>query len=255
MGLCCTKLETLIDESQWPQTLQCIERKPEEVEWCDVFGRYPIHNVCARDNVPVEVTECILEASPLLLKEKIKTDGRTPLHVAVIVGMYHMSTIRLIVKEYKEGAAVQDKEQDTPLHSHLLYCQEPNLEICQLLMQTQPHIIKSMNRQHYYPLHAAVFSGKVDWQIVKYILDLFPDALMKKNRKGQTVRQMTDNDEWKEKLEQEEQTLAFNKAQKKANMDESTDSPIVRKVPKKTSRRTSMLMDFEAAKELSSTDD
>ena len=182
---------------------------PAEVRSSDTYGNLPIHNACALANIPANVIEELISAYPESVKQTTTHEfSQLPLHYAVnCCGSSTMTAVvEVLLQNYKEGASVKDTNGLTPLNSHMSACKCPSLDITKMLLDVCPDAVLMCNDYDWYPLHYAAYHG--NWEISKYLIDLYPYALMKKDNDGRTPRDIaTDNYHYQlcDKLREEEE--------------------------------------------------
>lgn len=241
------KLAILINNEEWPEVINRITTYPEEVRsWanhsvrlflpittscCDGFGYLPIHRVCEREKVPAKVIETLIEAHPQCVRHKTNSLGLLPLHVAVrYVSLENTDVVKVLLRHYMEGAAVKDDNGQMALSYHVLYCPNPLLEIIKMLVEAHPEFVKMSHTYNWYPLHHAATRG--NWEISKYLLDMYPDALRKRDRSGQTpsdIAAVRGYQKLKDQLCQEEEQYFGNLDIKDNCIDESMEETPVKK--------------------------
>lgn len=204
-----TKLTTYIIRKNWNAVLKRINSNSIEVTKCDKHGFLPIHHACRRDFIPVRIIEALIEVHPesVMAQSKETSGAVLPLHCAVNqANTFHSSLVNLLVKKYPEGVAVKNLYGRTPLHSYLRCSPNPSLEITKLLLDAYPNVIRIRDDKfHWYPLHCA--ATRNNWKIVQYLIDVYPDAIMKIDHKTRTPRNVAAQyyqQHIQEKLKQEE---------------------------------------------------
>lgn len=202
-------LWSLIESRKWSDLLEQIKNHPEEAQTIGNRGSLPIHRACNLGTmVPLEVIEQLIDAYPQSLEHKAGKCAELPLHVAVSHehNGLHMEIVKLLLRHYKEGAAVQDAHGQTPLTSHLFFYRHPNLQVIQMLVEAHPHAIQMIDIYQKCPLH---YAARCDnWDICQYLIELYPEALQIKSKSGQLPREIAnyhDMPEINQRLLQEEE--------------------------------------------------
>lgn len=185
-------LITLIHSQNWLEVLNRISSHPEEVRPSN-YDYLPIHRACIRQNVPVKVIEALIEAHPQSVKQQTKSyEDRLPLHISVChVSSTMPDVVKVLLDSYKEGALVKDRYGRTPLNQHLMFCQYPSLEMVRMLVEADPDVVRITDNVDWYPLHSAAYIG--DWEISQCLIDLYPDALLKKSQHCKTPGDISNN--------------------------------------------------------------
>lgn len=202
-------LTTLISKKKWVEVLERIVSHPDEVRVCK-DGILPIHRACGCDDVPFRVIEALIETYPQSLEQKCNTfDGGLPIHDAVSHDYSTINTdvIKLLLQHYKGSASVKDEDGCTPLQSHLYCSPSPSLEVVKMLVEAHPDAVRTHDQYKWYPLHCAAACD--NWQIAIYLIDLYPEALVKHTFTDQIPRIVAD--EYRkfkmcDKLREEEET-------------------------------------------------
>merc|ERR1719362_1314398 len=179
------KLWSLIAKRNWSEVKERIQTHPSESHsWED--GILPIHHICCHTNVPINVVESFIDVFPQSVKLKCKTKyHRIPLHYAA---RYSASstcdvTEALLIK-YRDGAYMKDEYGNTPLHSHLFYSLMPCIEVVKMLVEANPDSVCTGNYENWFPLHHAAGCG--NWEISKFLVNLYPEALLVHTFSGHT---------------------------------------------------------------------
>lgn len=186
-----TKLYDLIREEKWPEVIERIASHLEELRSWGGNCYLPIHYACWRPSVPEKVIEALIEAYPESLKEKTKLYGALPLHCAASrpSSAHNFDVIKLLLRSYKEGVAVEDKDEQTPLHRYLRPMTSPTLETTTLLVDAYPDAVRMCDKFEMYPLHCAASYG--NWEVLEYLINLYPDVLLKKDHEGKTPKDIS----------------------------------------------------------------
>lgn len=208
-------LVSLIRSEKWEEVLNRTASHPDEVLSFDNIGYLPIHWACGRKNVPVKVIEALIEVYPRSVEQKTKTlHQELPIHVSVRheYSSINPDVVEVLLRHYKEGAAVGNLHGLTPLGSYLPYAFCCGLEITKMLVEANPDAVRIPDICLWYPLHYAAKCG--NWQILKYLIDLYPEALLKKSQHDETPRDLSKSyghEQLCDKILQEEENHFGNK--------------------------------------------
>lgn len=192
------ELLSMIMSENWSEAIIRITLFPHEVHhWNN--GSLPIHKVCYRANTPIFVIKALYKAYPQGLQEYTKSKGELPLHIAVNAwSSPNIEIVKFLLKRFNDGTSKRDDYGNLPLHSHLLFSLSPlftynlSLHIIKLLVGSYPESVKMINHQgQRHPLHLAVAKGC--WEVTKYLLNLYPEALLKKDYNCMTPSKVAKN--------------------------------------------------------------
>lgn len=204
-----SSLVSLIYKEKWSEIPDRIKEYPEEAQVWENLDDRPLLYACGRTNIPGEVIDAIIQACPQAVKEKSKLGGALPLHIAARqLSNTTPDIVKVLLHHYKEAAVIGNDHGHTPLMSHLVLNETPSLEVVKTLVETKPEAAKITDDFYYYPLHRATDCGI--WEIVKCLIDAYPEALRKKTRTEETPRDMCKrrgHDELYDKLCKEEDTI------------------------------------------------
>merc|ERR1719182_1149935 len=79
----------------------------------------------------------------------------------------------------------------TPLIQHLLCHNCPSFNIVKILVDAYPKSVAFHDKFQSYPLHRAATYD--NWEILKFLINLYPDALLKRNVVDRTPREVAKN--------------------------------------------------------------
>jgi hypothetical protein len=174
-------------------TRACVLRKVEEMLEADPEcaratierdGRedHPLHQHLVSDFVNDRIVTCLLEAYP----KAAETEGilfSLPLHLYLKVcadklRSTSLNIVRSLVKAYPKAAKIQFNNA-YPLGLHLYKNAKAEFDVVRLLYEAYPESLQ-YNGAHGTPLASYLcdnrFNAKVQPRIVKYLLDMFPEA-------------------------------------------------------------------------------
>jgi len=204
-------LPSFINSKKWSEVLSHINSHPSSLRFWDDEGNLPIHSACRHPFIPISIISTIIEYYPQCLKEPTKSFSLLPLHIAC--RSYDSNerknsddVVKFILKSFVAAASVKDYGGSTPLHSHLSFCLNPSLMVVKLLLEAYSGGVCITDTVKWYPLHYAARRGS--WEIAKYLIDLYPDALIAKTSSDLTPRDVANanvNVELRDKLREEEE--------------------------------------------------
>jgi len=207
-------LFNLIDRNMWNEAINRIESTPGEAHIWN-RGTLPIHRACCGSNAPIKLLEALIKAYPNSLEQRTEGRGLIPLHFSVFGGIANnISIIKLLLSHYKDGASVTDIHGYTTLQFYLCESSQPSLTLIKLLLEANPDAVHTRDRYQRYPLHCTAYVQ--EWKISKYLLGLYPDALLEKTVYGQTPRDIAKTFGQRDKYEkfiEEERKLKETKVQ------------------------------------------
>ena len=194
-----------------------VECCPAALEIPDNDGYVPLHGVCCSPNTNVELVDFLVtwNKNALVTKAGKGGNGRTPLHVAA-AQTGRADLVTLLANRNMDMLLEPDSDGLTPAH---VACAVSDLETVKTLISLQPQALETKSRQHFtpfveacvaenmpvvtyigetfpalletkgeaygwYPLHHACFEGKKD--VLKFLLDKYPDAARAVDKKGRT---------------------------------------------------------------------
>jgi len=138
----------------------------------------PLHWVSFLGDTPM-VTLFLSKYPEAVKKKTMKEDipDSLPLHYAAIGG--NIDIVCLLLKEFREGASVQDYHGDLPIH-----CAAGNGSIpcIQALLEAHDEGKSTTDDQGRLPLHTAVQHGHIE--CVRILLDAHPEGLLVKDNNG-----------------------------------------------------------------------
>merc|ERR1712032_953900 len=82
--------------------------------------------------VPLEIIETLIKHNIQALKKPSKKNGRLPIHLSILHPDYLV--VKLLLRNYSDGAFVQDAHGHTPLSYHLCWSNKPSMEVVQMLL-------------------------------------------------------------------------------------------------------------------------
>jgi len=202
-------LSTLIHAENWDKVLLRINSHPNEVHILNDTEELPIHSACLKRDVPVTIIHSLIEAYPQSLQHKSKKFNRTPLHNSIIIKhSSHKKIIKILHESYTKAASFIDSLGHTLLHSYLIYCFVPSLDVVKFLLHAHPNSVKTKDKIQLYPLHCASYTGS--WEISYHLIELYPQALLEKSKHEKTPRDLAKiflHDELEDKLLKEENKI------------------------------------------------
>lgn len=205
-------LITLLVLGKWKESMKKMDKNPEEVKiWHKDL--LPLSHACKRSDVNVEVIKKLIDIYPESLITCDQKWNRLPLHWAIRCNPPNMLAIEVLIKHHPDGAAVKDENGQTPLNYHLWFSRSPSLSLVRLLAEAHPDVVRSTDRFRWTALHHAAKTGR--WDIVIYLIDMYPQALIKKDMADLTPRYHAakpgkDYEEdymWRKLLKEEEKLL------------------------------------------------
>jgi len=182
-----SKLHALLVEKKWSQALARIQSHPKEAHTTH-RGDFPIHILCknspniSTDIIEYHVIEALIHVSPSSLKQRNKTHGRLPLHVAIRYS--NDNVIRMILNKYKDGAAVRSLTEELPLTMYLYYSSRPSFNMIKTLVESYPTAVRIYDERGWLPLHYTTKIG--DWTMCSYLIELYPNGILQKTREHKT---------------------------------------------------------------------
>jgi len=187
MGSQKENLLILIAKKKWTKILDRIASNPNEAHSRDNDGYLPIHHACCCVDFPVQIIESLIAAYPQSVELKSPKGGLIPLHYAVSrKSSNNFHIVQVLLCHYKEGASVRDVHGRTPLQYHLFHSPVLSLDLTKMLVNAHPDSVRIRDKHLRYPLHFAAKSGH--WEVSKYLIDLFPEALVAKTKSDRTPR-------------------------------------------------------------------
>lgn len=181
-------LLSLLYQQRWSEIPNRLKTHPEEAKsWKHIVSDLPLHYASSRNDIPAEVIDTLIEAYPQAVKEKSELVGALPLHVAVReVSSTTLDVLQVLLRHYSKGATIKNNHGHTPLLSHIVLCESPSIDVIKLLVEAHPDAVRITNNYQYYPLHHAVECG--DWELSKWLIDAYPEALRKETNARETPR-------------------------------------------------------------------
>lgn len=178
------RLSILISIWRWSDIPSRIQQHPEEVkEW--EYGNLPIHRACANEKTPPDIIQALIESYPESLQTKCETLGRLPMHYLIRWNPCNIELIKWILDKYSKCASELDETGHTPLTYHLWFSTARNsMDVTKLLIEAQKQVVEICDKYGYSPLHHA--AKQCNTEICKYLIELYPEALVKKTKSGLT---------------------------------------------------------------------
>jgi len=180
----------LIEERRWKQVERLVADRPFEAKRLlsadqkgESFEALPLHVLCILESVPMFVIKAVLDANPDAVLELEAKSGMLPIHLACTNRCVSVSMVEELLKVYPEGARVQSRTGDLPLH-YAAKCGNA-AELVALLLNVHPTATASANKEGNLPLHEICSRSHVDNNIVRLIMASNPRAIRVKNFKGQ----------------------------------------------------------------------
>jgi len=184
-------LLTLIFDESWDKVLKRINSHPDETKSWDEHGDLPIHSALKRSYVPINIVQTLVNVYPNSLKEKSTFCGQSilPLHVAVShLYKCQPDVIQYLLDNYIESASITNECGQTPLIIHLHCNPLPDMLVVKILIYAYANAVQLCDDRLWYPLHHAVQSSNGNREVLEYIIELYPEALFKKNDENMTPR-------------------------------------------------------------------
>lgn len=149
-----------------------LDAAPEAACTADpIFHSLPIHVAC-RHNLPAPAIQRLINAFPESLTIS-DMEGNLPIHLAC--SMSSSDVVRLVSPSHSRTRSHKNQKRQTPLH---MACTRDNIDIAMLqhLVQIYPSACKDQDRHGRLPLHVACM-WKADTVVLKLLLDVFPGAM------------------------------------------------------------------------------
>lgn len=174
-------LISLLLLGHWNKSIERIYKTPQEVKlWHKDF--LPLGHACKRSDVSVEIVKKIIDIYPKSLWTCDQRWNRLPLHWAIRCNPPNILVIEILIKRHPSIAAIKDENGRTPLNYLLWFSRSPSLSLVRLLAEAHPDVVRLTDRFRWTALHHAVRNGR--WDIVIYLIDLYPQALLKQDIAG-----------------------------------------------------------------------
>jgi len=185
-------ISSLINSHNWCHVLSRLEKKPNEVQ--QTHRRFiPLIHALRIPNVPLNIIQTLLKLYPESCKVKDEIYKLLPIQWAI--KFQSSKIINLLLNYYPEGVISKDDNGRTPLIYYLMINKSPSFEIIELMIKCNKKLLYMKDKQEMTPLHHTV--NVLNWDIIQYILNLYPKALGEKDMAGllprNYVEKMSDN--------------------------------------------------------------
>lgn len=178
-------LLTLILLGEWSDVSARIKAHPEEVmTWNN--GLLPLSHACKRFNVPPEVISQLIEKFPESVHLMDPKWTRIPLHWAIRNNPPNIPVIKVLLKNHPDGVLIKDENGQTVLNYYICFSPSPSLEIIKTLVEANVDVVGIPDKYKWTALHLAV--KNCNWEIIKYLIEKYPESLLKKDINGLTPR-------------------------------------------------------------------
>lgn len=169
-----------------------LAKNPSLVNGTDVEGNNALHIVCMRSKTSLDVIKILVSANPDVCRQPNLYDGSLPLHLAIL---FHLSPEVIHYLLDKNPRAVQRPDKLGNLPLHLACTAKAPFEVVIPILQTWPMAAQRLNLEGKCPLHCACTatplqeeesSGDFAYEVIWGLLEAWPDAVIQRDRKGDT---------------------------------------------------------------------
>ena len=163
---------------------------PTSINILDGVGRTPLNIACFNENMTLEVVQFIFNLWPgaLSLRHHHRGGGLLPIHFLCFCndGIASLEILRFMLSINPNLPRERDEEVDSNLPIHHAVYGSKSTAFCKVLIDAYPESLRvGTGSSNSLPIHEACISSKCYIDEVQHMLELDPDLINARDRRGQ----------------------------------------------------------------------